>query len=125
MIHVDTHVAVWTHLGQTRRLTQAARKALGTEPMRFSPMLRLELQLLHETGRLPASSPVAVIHDLVKDFGATESQANWSDVVDLAHSLSWTRDPFDRLIVANAAIDGARLITADNEIVDHFDGAVW
>jgi len=43
------------------------------------------------------------------------------------HSLSetWTRDPFDRLIVANAKARNAWLITKDSRIASHYPGAVW
>jgi PIN domain nuclease of toxin-antitoxin system len=38
----------------------------------------------------------------------------------------WTRDPFDRLIVANAKANGfAWLISADEHIRNHYPRAVW
>jgi PIN domain nuclease of toxin-antitoxin system len=40
-------------------------------------------------------------------------------------TFAWTRDPFDRLIVANAMADGAPLITADETILANFRDAVW
>ncbi len=39
--------------------------------------------------------------------------------------LTWTRDPFDRLICAHAAVLGVDLVTKDRHIHDHFAGAVW
>ena len=42
-----------------------------------------------------------------------------------AMELSWTRDPFDRLIVANAITDGVRLLTVDENIQKHFQNAFW
>lgn len=48
-----------------------------------------------------------------------------SPMVELELLLSWTRDPFDRLIVANALADGADLVTADERIRQHTDIAVW
>ncbi len=47
------------------------------------------------------------------------------DIIKAARTFAWTRDPFDRLIVANAMADGARLVTADETIRRHFAGAVW
>lgn len=125
MIHIDTHIAVWTHLGQSRRLTTKAKQALERGPIRYSPMLRLELNILHERQRLPASSPEAVLADLVRDFDAEEYDGSIAAIVDIAERLAWTGDPFDRLIVASATADGARLVTADTDIIDNFAGAVW
>ena len=42
-----------------------------------------------------------------------------------ASQLSWTRDPFDRVITAQSAIDRNRLITKDKIIRDHYEHAVW
>lgn len=125
MIHVDTHIAVWTFLGQTRRLTSRARRALATGPVVYSPMLRLELNILHERRKLPADSPDLVIADLVKDFDAREYDGPFSSIISIAEDLRWTTDPFDRLIVATALAANAKLVTADGDIIDHFPDALW
>jgi len=39
--------------------------------------------------------------------------------------LSWTRDAFDRLIVAQAALDRAALVTRDRLILKHYPKALW
>jgi PIN domain nuclease of toxin-antitoxin system len=38
---------------------------------------------------------------------------------------SWTRDPFDRLIVARARATELPLLTKDMKIHAHFKAAVW
>jgi PIN domain nuclease of toxin-antitoxin system len=39
--------------------------------------------------------------------------------------LSWTRDPFDRLVVSQAALADSILITRDRLILEHYPKAVW
>jgi PIN domain nuclease of toxin-antitoxin system len=47
-------------------------------------------------------------------------------VASAALDEKWTRDPFDRLIVANAKANGfAWLISADEEIARHYPRTVW
>ena len=46
-------------------------------------------------------------------------------IVEQARGLDWTRDVFDRLIVAQAALDGAALVTTDRAIRKHYPKAVW
>jgi PIN domain nuclease of toxin-antitoxin system len=47
-------------------------------------------------------------------------------VVDAALDETWTRDPFDRLIVAQAKANGfAPLVSADDEIAAHYPRTVW
>ncbi len=44
---------------------------------------------------------------------------------DAAVPMTWTRDPFDRLICAHSAALGIDLVTKDRIIHDHYDGAIW
>ena len=46
-------------------------------------------------------------------------------IVEHARALHWTRDPFDRVIVAQALAVDAHLVTADTNIRDHVALAVW
>jgi PIN domain nuclease of toxin-antitoxin system len=42
-----------------------------------------------------------------------------------AGSLKWARDPFDRLIVAQADFHGADLLTRDEKIRENYARAFW
>ena len=55
----------------------------------------------------------------------TLENQDFSIIMQHALELNWTRDPFDRLIVAQAMAAGAALVTADHLIREHFVGAVW
>ncbi len=46
-------------------------------------------------------------------------------VVHLAEQLDFTRDPFDRLIVAHAALHEASLVTKDGDLHENYALAVW
>lgn len=39
--------------------------------------------------------------------------------------LTWTRDPFDRMIAAQAIVADAPLVTADRTILANLPLAVW
>jgi PIN domain nuclease of toxin-antitoxin system len=45
--------------------------------------------------------------------------------VQAAAGLSWTRDPFDRLIAAHAILADATLLTADRTILANLPQAAW
>ena len=47
-----------------------------------------------------------------------------SALITQALREKWTRDPFDRLIVANAKAAGAPLITKDERIRKHYRRAI-
>jgi PIN domain nuclease of toxin-antitoxin system len=116
--HLDTHVVLWLWLKDTRRLRPFA-KELERDDLAYSPIVALELALLHEIGRLRPYGD-EVLAGLADTIGLTRSSADFGRVAEVAMTLSWTRDPFDRLIVATAAVDSAKLLTSDSMIRRHF-----
>lgn len=123
-MHLDTHVLVWLHQGRSRELPPAVRELLDTEPLAISPMVVLELDLLHEVGRTtgPGTEVVTALRDAV---GLTVDSAPFAVVVRNAANLTWTRDPFDRLICAQALAAGETLLTRDRRIRGNLDAARW
>lgn len=61
MILLDTHVVAWLHAGLVERLPPHARELLEDEDLGMSQMVCLELEYLHEIGRLSEPSG-ATIH---------------------------------------------------------------
>lgn len=124
MILLDTHVVAWLHSGDTGRFPDGARHLLETEDLAASPLVGLELQYLHEIGR--TSQPAAeVLAGLSRTLGLRVADCSLVELIGHAASLSWTRDPFDRLIAAHASLERVPLLTADQNIREHLPLAVW
>lgn len=114
-VHLDTHVVVWLAAGESDRLPQTSRDLIVDAEVFISPMVRLELQLLHEKKRISAG-PDAVLEPLVSALGLRQDPTPFSEVVSSAiqPDRTWPhRDPFDRLIAAGAFAAGALLVTKD------------
>lgn len=125
MIYIDTHVAAWLYASGAELLSPEAHARLEAEDdLRISPMVRLELHYLYEIERttVPGAS---VVDALRTSLGLRVCEAAFPAVAAHAEKMDWTRDPFDRLIVAQAAIHGAALITKDGAIRDAYEHAVW
>lgn len=88
----------------------------------ISPIVRLELQYLYEVKRVRKTTD-AIIADLSDRIGLSIDDRNFNAVVSQAVSIAWTSDPFDRLIVANAALNGNVLISKDQNIIAHYPHA--
>lgn len=124
LIYLDTHVVAWLYAGQAERIPLAARKAVNESELLVSPMVLVELQYLIEIGRFtdPVEQVLAV---LARDLGLKVCDLPFAEVARRAFELSWTRDPFDRLIVSQASLREAPLVTKDRDIHDHYRSAVW
>lgn len=95
-----------------------------TGDIRVSPMVRLKLQYLYEIGRV-GQPPLPVLDALQSNLGLVVCDAGFPAVVRAAESQSWTRDPFDRLIVAQASIFDAPLVSKDSTIQANYPNTVW
>jgi PIN domain nuclease of toxin-antitoxin system len=124
LIYLDTHVVVWLYAGLLEKFSQSVRVILNENEIRISPIVRLELQYLYEIERVkePAQSIVA---DLADRIGIRVCDKDFSSVISQAILLKWTRDPFDRVIVAQAALNDNILISKDQSILEHYVHARW
>lgn len=97
---------------------------LEIEEAFVSPVVELELTYLYEVGRVsePAEAPLTALR---RSVGLQVADASLEAVVAAAARLSWTRDPFDRMIAAHAIVADAPLLTADRTILDHLPLATW
>ena len=124
LTQLDTHAVIWLYEGALEQLSTAARQAIEAGRCAISPMVRLELQYMFEIGR-NESDARTVLDILRAQFDLDESRTDFSLVVLAALPLTWTRDPFDRLIAAQAICDDAVLITKDRSIRQHCPNALW
>jgi PIN domain nuclease of toxin-antitoxin system len=125
LIHFDTHLVCWLYNGETAKLSATAKATIeSATSLAISPVVELELYFLHEIGRF-LHPPAEALRVMAEQFNLTISATPFRQVTLAAHSLSWTRDPFDRLIAAHAIASGARLITKDRLILQHCPNALW
>ncbi len=124
MIYLDTHVAVWLFAGLVEKISEPARRLINEQDLFISPIVRLELQYLFEIERITRRSD-DIVSDLVDSIGLQICDKPFDRIVHEALKGSWTRDPFDRLIVANAALENTILLSKDERILAHYHHAKW
>ncbi|MBA2283643.1 MAG: transposase [Acidimicrobiia bacterium] len=124
MTRLDTHVVVWLYTGEVDRLGTAARALLEAGAPTISPIVQLELTHLHEIGRLTLGGS-DVVGDLRERIGLALSDQPLSAVVAAASGLTWTRDPFDRLIVGDALAANDLLVTKDDNMLRNCTIGRW
>jgi PIN domain nuclease of toxin-antitoxin system len=122
---VDTQVAVWLAEANLQKLSAKALALVETAELRISPMAVLELEYLYEIRRLVVK-PQDILAKLNAEIGLTVCDHPFPIIAEVALGETWTRDPFDRIIVAHAKANGmAPLLTKDDLIRAKYRNARW
>lgn len=116
VILLDTNALLWLETGHPRARPLAKLSAR----LYVSPASLLEVQFFTELGRVRLKG-VASARELADDERWTLDEPPARAWFEEAHDLPWTRDPFDRLIVAHALARRWRLATSDANILEHLD----
>ena len=114
--YLDTNIAIFLHSGNFARLTQRAKEQIEISDLLVSAMVMLELEMLYEKGTIRYTAS-QILSDLNQQIGLSVCQLPMAVVMSSALRVKWTREPGDRIIVANAiANNEAPLITSDRRI---------
>lgn len=62
---------------------------------------------------------------LRKSIGLEIAETSLAELAHTAVGLTWTRDPFDRMIAAQAVVADAPLVTGDRTILANLPLATW
>lgn len=124
---LDTHAFVWWAT-EDDRLSDRARELISSDDNEIflSAVSAWELAIKAELGRIALrTDPVSLIPELM------ELNAFQGLPVFVSHALAvrWLpahhRDPFDRLLVAQAVVEGLTLVTRDPQIARYDTPVVW
>ena len=113
---LDTHFLVWI-VSNSRRL-RAYPWLRGYEPWGISPLSLLEIQFLADVGHRQIDRfrfPQQVMADPRFEMDDVSSVA----LIQESLELSWTRDPFDRLIAAHSLVRRVPLCSVDAVMLEH------
>ncbi len=124
MLLLDTHAVVWLFDGKLELFSPFGLELIRQNELFASPIVELEMTYLHEIGRCKLNGP-EMLAELSNQIGLVLLDDSLTQLIKIAENESWTRDLFDRLIVSQAKLHHARLLTKDNHIQKHYGGCVW
>lgn len=124
IVYLDTHVVVWLYEGRLELIPEDVQLVLERAELLISPLVTLELQYLHEIKKITVAGPT-IVNDLVGRIELAVCDQPFASIIDQAVRESWTRDPFDRMLVAHARLRDLPLLTKDKSIRSHYKRAFW
>ena len=114
---LDTHLLLWA-AGQPERLSVAARAQLDNprNELLFSAASLWEIAIKHTLGREDFRVEPRLLRRGLLDNGYTELPVTSQHAVSIGGLPLAHKDPFDRLLLAQALTEGVTLLTADVQL---------
>ena len=114
---LDTHVLLWA-AAQPGRRSKAARRMLGSEHNRlfFSAVSLWEIAIKRTLGRKDFRVDPRQLRRGLLEHGYLELALTGEHAVAIDRLPDVHKDPFDRMLIAQAEAEGFVLLTADEEL---------
>ena len=113
---LDSHIFIWLDTGNDR-ITPAVLEILSYAERRYlSAATAWELSLKQAAGKLRLRQPVGAMLDSFRllELPVTIRHGDQAALLPFHH-----RDPFDRILVAQALVEGLILVTADEQLTQY------
>lgn len=121
---LDTSTLIWAVVGSDR-LTAKARRALNAGPLVLSVVSYWEVVIKSEKGMLKVADPVNWWSRATETLGGDILAIRTAHISVLAGLPPVHKDPFDRMLIAQAAAEGLTLITSDEIFTAYPVKLVW
>ena len=117
---LDTHILLWA-ARDSDRLSAAARRLIldSDNSLCFSVASLLEIAIKHNLARAGFDFDPRSLRRLLLDNGYEELPISGEHAVAIDGLLPIHKDPFDRLLIAQAMVEGVTLLTADERMAEY------
>ena len=122
---IDTHVLIWLMVGSSK-LTNRCLDLLRSEgcELFFSTASLWEVALKHE--RKPDKIPVAAeqVGRYCRECGIRQVPVRFEHVLKISELEKIHADPFDRMLVSQALVEGMKLVSHDEDVIAYGDAVI-
>jgi PIN domain nuclease of toxin-antitoxin system len=117
---LDTHVVIWM-ASSPRKIPTRMLAAIEKADHRFvSDVTAFEIQLKHQKNREEFPFSLSHLELTMKEFACTGLPITYNDIRTIGQIQALHSDPFDRLLMAQAANRNVYLATVDEQIIQSF-----
>jgi PIN domain nuclease of toxin-antitoxin system len=120
-------VFLWS-VGGSGNLSQAARSILEdpTNTVFVSVISAWEISIKFSRGRLDIPDrPESYVPDMLREFGYQVMPVMLPHTLQIASMAELHRDPFDRMLIAQAQVEGLPIVTSDANIARYDVQVIW
>lgn len=121
---LDTSTLLWA-LGEPERLSRRARRLVATGENVVSVASYWEVVIKTQKGLLAISDLATWWRQAIELTAARVLPIRASHVTALAGLPALHKDPFDRILIAQAKAEGVGLLTSDGSLRDYPVQTVW
>ena len=123
---LDTHTFIWWDTDPDKLSVIASRFLHDEEhELFFSVASAWEMQIKLQLGKLKLDIPLAEMIEAQRVNGLEILPIALSHVLALGELPTHHRDPFDRLLIAQANAEGATLVSKDSVFANYSVDVVW
>ena len=117
---LDTHIILWA-AGSPERLSEETQQLLSNveNELFFSAANLWEIVIKQGLGRADFQVDASVLRRGLLDNGYTEIPIRSEHTIAVGGLTDIHKDPFDRILVAQAIVEGITLLTADAFVVQY------
>lgn len=117
---LDTQLLLWA-AGEPAKLPRAARRLIedGDNELFFSAVSLWEVAIKSQTGRNDFLVDARILRRALLDNGYGELPASSEHAVAILDLPAIHKDPFGRMLIAQARCEGLTLLTADPQVAQH------
>jgi PIN domain nuclease of toxin-antitoxin system len=117
----DTHILIWLNSGDSRITKAVLARLRDADSVMYSAASAWEIAIKQSAGKLQPAQPLSAYARKagITELPVTTRHAEIAGKLPLHH-----RDPFDRMLVAQAIAEELTLVTADRRLKD-YDVPIW
>lgn len=115
---LDTHVWIWWYVGDARLGRKARSLIKDASDVHVSAASAWEMAIKRRLGTLAFDDPLDLATEIERD-GFTELPVTVSHAEATLALPSAHRDPFDRMLIAQAQTEGLAIVTADDALAGY------
>jgi PIN domain nuclease of toxin-antitoxin system len=118
---LDTHIFLAIIEDRIATLPFQTRQEINNSDSKFflSVASLWEIAIKNRLGKLPLKGNLYELPETARSYGIELMSINENHALTDISPEPPTRDPFDRLLLAQCAVEGMKLVTIDRALADH------